>query len=235
MTKTLAELRAEKAGKPATRPQRTVTLCLAPEIMAEVTLLTAEHDRLVTDPSPGDTDAAPQRLAGAKKSARAKEIRARLAELSEQMSEYEGEMVLRANLTDGDWRNWTNAHPARAEGQPGYDRDQRVTLAYCDADALIDNLGAFLHTWNSEPVTAADWADWMEAQVGTAEKADMATRVIELYESRLDFQRLRTGLSRNLKRWSASDSRETSESATSDSTAGSPSESTEATTEQESA
>lgn len=232
MTKTVAELRATK---PEGRPHRTIPLCLAPHLVTEVQDLTHEHDRLnltSTEDEQGDAaDGPPQRVGGTKSSPRLKEIRARLAELLEEMAEYEGDLTIRANLTDGEWRRWMNEHPPRAEGEPGHERDQRVTAGFCDADALIDHLGAFVHQWNSEPITAADWAEVFEPVVGTADKADMAGHVVTLYESRLGFQGLRSALSLNLKRLNGSGSPATSASPTSASTAGNPDESTAASTE----
>lgn len=227
MSKSIAELRA---NKPSSRPQRTTALCLAPHLIAEVQRLSTEHDNLGLTPTDPEADGPPQRVGGDEKSKRAKQIRARLEELFAEMVEYEGELTLAANLTDGEWRRWTNEHPARAEGEPGHDRDQRVTVGFCDADALIDKLGEFVHSWNSEPITAGDWAEVFEPVVASADKADLAMRVVELYESRLDFRRLRNVLSTNLTRWNGSDSPATSASATSDSTAGSPDKSSAATT-----
>lgn len=242
MTKTVAELRA---NKPTGRPLRTMSVCLKPELMAEVQALTAEHDRLLAlVPAPVDEDGdekdgPPGRMGGespeakrerADAEAQVSEIRDRLAALLDEMAEYEGEMTLRANLSDGEWRRWLNAHPARSEGEPGHERDDRVTVGFCNADALIDDLGTFVHQWNGEHITATDWAEVFEPAIGTADKATMATRIVELYESRLDFPRLRSGLSSSLKRLNDSDSRATSASPTSGSTAGSPDRSSEATT-----
>lgn len=227
MTKTLADLRAVK---PVGRRESTVSLCLAPHLVAEIQALTAKHDRLAPAPTSDDDEPAgpPRRVGGARPEGAA--LRARIAELLEEMREYEGELTIRANLTDGEWRRWTNDHPARDEGEPGYDRDQRVTAGFCDADALIDALGLFVHQWNSEPTTAEDWAEVFEPSIGTADKADVASRVVGLYESRLDFQGLRSALSPILKRLNDSSSPATSGSPTGDSTVGSPESSTSTTT-----
>lgn len=247
MSKSLAELRAERTEKPAgRRPTRTLTVCLAPDLLQRVRVASDECDRLqwlarpVASESDEDTpDGPPKRVGGEDPAAKKErdEARAKLADahatlksLLAEMGDYEGEFTLRANLTDGEWRRWANEHPARGEGEPGHERDQRVTLGYCSADALIDHLGAFVHQWNSEPVSAVDWAEVFEPDVVTADKAEMATGVVALYESRLDFPRMRSSLSANLKRWSDSNSPASSASATSDSTAGSPDESTADTT-----
>lgn len=225
--KTLADLRADK---PIGRPERSVTLCLAPHLIAETQALTTELQNLPSfepaDPE-GDPTGPPRKL-GDPASARAREqaavIRGRLAEVLEQMAEHEGEMRVRANLTDGEWRRWVNEHPPRDEGQAGYERDQRVAGGVCDADALIDNLGTFAHAWNGDDLTEGDWAEIFEPVVASGDLAEMANGVIGLYEGRLNFPQWRSALSTNLKRLNDSTSPRDSGSATSDSTAGSPAE-----------
>jgi hypothetical protein len=105
----------------------------------------------------------------------------------------------------------------------------------CDADALIDNLGAFVHSWNGEALTAADWADIFEPVVGSGDVGEMASNVVGLYEGRLNFPQWRSALSSNLKKLNDYSSPAPSESLTSDSTAGSLDESTAASTETETA
>lgn len=224
MAKSLAELRATR---PQSRPERSVTLCLVPALVAEVQSLTEELTDLSGRKEPGE--GSPRRM-GQGLGARATEIQARLTELLEEMAEHEGELRLRATRTDGEWRRWCNEHPAREEGEPGYDRDMRVTSGYCNADDLLDDLATYALSWNGEPLAPTDFADIIEPATSTADKAEIATAVVSMYESRLDFPRLRSSLSASLKRSSALNSPQPSESPTSDSTDGNPAPSSEATT-----
>lgn len=201
----LAELRA---SKPTARPERTLTLCLAPNLVAEVQSLTEELDAL---PQPqqqrnadGDRVGPPQRL-GEKpvENPRAVEIREALRVLLDRMVEHEGELRVRAN-DDGEWRRWVNQHPARPEGEPGHDRDQEVAGGYCNADDLIDSLATYAYSWDSEPLTDGDWAI-LAGNISGADKKMVATAVVTMHESRLDFPSWRNGLYANLERLSGSD------------------------------
>jgi hypothetical protein len=147
------------------------------------------------------------------------------------MAEHEGELRVRAKRTDGEWRNWANTHPARDEGEPGHDRDLEVAGGYCSADDLLEDLGTYAYSWNGEELADGDWSAVFQDSVAAPDKKLIAQAVVSMYESRLDFRQWRSGLSDSLSRLSASDSPETSESAPDDSTGGSPSESSEATTE----
>ena len=215
MSKSIADLRAEKA---AARPERSLTLCLAPNLVAEMQTLSSELEHIGTEAA-----AAGPRRQGQGDPPRVAEIQARLAELLEQMAEYEGELGIRANLTDGDWRRWCNDHPARDEGYPGHEFDQRVTYGYCNADDLLDDLGPFVHTWNSEPLSAEDWSEAIEPRTAPGDKLEIARYVVAMYEGgSADFRPRRIALQSNLKRLSDFASPAPSASATTDSTAGSP-------------
>lgn len=232
--KTLAELRAQK---PTGRAKSLVTLCIAPDLVAETHSLTTELGNLPAYADDDEVAGPPQKLgdqSAVVARQRAAQIRARLGELLEEMAEYEGNLWICANLTDGEWRRWVNEHPARGEDDPGYDRDLRVTSGVCNADDLIDNLGKFVHEWNGEPVTAEDWADIFEPVVGSGDLAEIASKVVYLYEGRLNFPQWRAALSTSLKKLNDYSSPAPSESPTSDSTDGSPDLFTAATTETES-
>lgn len=208
MVKSIAELRATPVEERVDRVTRPFTLYLAPaRLKTELDALMVEHDEAALlaaeEKARAEAGDGPKQRAGGT-ATKVKKIRARLAELHAEMSEYLGTMTLRANLDDGQWRRWVNEHPARGEDDPGYERDQRIAAGYCDADALIDNLGAFVHQWEGEPCTAADWAELFEAAALTSEKAGMATKVVEMYESRPDFSRLLSNLSSSLERLNGS-------------------------------
>jgi hypothetical protein len=227
MPMSLADLRL---NAPKSRPERSVTLCLAPHLVAEVQIITSKMAEI---PSPGAAGQRPRRSADGE-DPRAAELRERLEQLLEEMAEHEGEMRLRANRSDGEWRIWCNEHPAREEGEPGHERDQRVASGFCNADDLIDDLGTYAAEWDGDPLTGNDWADIFEPNIASADKAAMAQSVVAMYESRLDFPQWRSSLSANLQRLNDLTSPSDSESPTSDSTDGNPEPSSEATTETDS-
>lgn len=235
MSLSLADLRATK---PTGRPERSVEVCLMPEVLAKVQALTAELNGIEHDDPPSadddEKDGPPRRPGGAKRNPREVEIRELLSGLTASAVAHTGEMRVRANLTDGEWRLWVDAHPARAEGEPGHARDQEHVGGFCNSDALIDTLGAFVHEWNGEPMAQGDWPAIFEPVIGPAKKGEMAAAVVLCYEQAPDFQRLLNSLSTNLKKLSASDSPETLESLGDVSTGGSPVSSTADTTSTES-
>lgn len=208
MKQTLDHLRS---SKPKARPERSVTLCLAPDLVGDVQALVEERSALMqgraveADP---ESSSKPRRV-GQGVTAREREINKKLAGLFEQIVEHEGEMRLRANWTDGAWRNWVDAHPPRAEGERGHDFDQRAAHGICDADALIAELGAFAFEWNGESMQPTDWNDIFAPVVSGGDKSIMATTVVSMYESRLDFQQWRSSLSAVLSRSNAFDSAST--------------------------
>lgn len=226
MTKTLAELRA---NPPKSRPERSVTLCLAPHLVAEVQALS---DELAAIPLASRVDneerEGPPARVGQGEHPRVTEIKARLAELVDEMAEHEGELRLRAT-SDGEWRRWVNAHPARDEKEPGHKRDQEVTFGFCDADALIDDLETYAFSWNGEPLVDGDWAMLTE-NIGGPDLKQIATSVVAMHESRLDFRQWRNGLSETLRASKDSVSPGPSKSPRAGSTAGRRSKSSAATT-----
>lgn len=208
MPKTLAELRAN----PAPRPERAYSLCLAPHLVAEVQSLTDELSELEMSGEDAEQDGPPPRAgdpAVEAKRDRKQEIRARLGELLEEMADYEGELRVRAVKSDGEWRQWVNANPARPEDSPEHKRDMAITFGYCNADALIDDLATYAWTWNSERLADGDWAT---LDVGTADKKKIATTVVAMYESDLNLPSWRRALSSNLRQGAYSNSPATSES-----------------------
>lgn len=148
------------------------------------------------------------------------------------MAAEEGELRVRA-IQDGEWRRWCDAHPARAEGEPGHERDTEVAAGYCNADDLIDDLGTYAATFDDEPLAEGDWAAIFADSVSMPDKKQIASAVVAMHESRLDFRPWRNALSANLLKLNDSASRGLSESAPDDSTDGSLELSSEATTETE--
>lgn len=219
MAKSLADLRSTP---PTERPQRSVgPICLRPDLVARVQALTAELDELPEPEPPRQRKMSEAKAPEPPQHPRAVEIRAELDALLAEMAEHEGEMVVRATLTDGEWRRWVDAHPPRPEGESGHDRDFRATGGICNADALIDVLGSFAHAWNGEELDEGDWAAVFEPVILSGDKVELARAVVTMYEGRTDFRQWRSVLSAGLRKWDGSASRETSGSAASDSTAGS--------------
>lgn len=195
----LSELR--KDPRPARRAERALTICLAPDLVAEVQALTDELGSLAVagirsrDPEePGP----PSRM-GDGEDPRADEIRVRLAELLDEMAREEGELRVRA-IDDGDWRRWVNEHPARPEGTPGHDRDAEVTAGYCDADALLDDLERYAWTWDGEPLAPGEWNSLLVDKIAAPDKKAIATAVVSMHERSMDLGKWRAGLSAMLKR-----------------------------------
>lgn len=231
MTKSLAELRAEP---PKARPTRSVPICLAPNLVAELQELIEELDTLPTVET--DEDGVTRNADGtARKMAQgeaphAVAVRARMAELLDEMSEHEGDMRLQAG-DEGVWRRWVNAHPAREEDEPGHQRDLQVAGGYCNADDLIETLGTYAHSWNGDPLAAGDWDAIFKDNISGPDKKKLAENVIAMYESRLDFRQWRSGLSDSLRKLNASDSLGIYGSVPAVFTAGNPQSSSEASTE----
>lgn len=194
MSKTLADLRQNQ--KPS-RPERGYTVCLAQHLVAEVGVLTDELASLEPQVDEDGERTGPPRRLGEGDSPRATEIREKLAALLDEMAEHEGELRLRA-AEDGQWRRWTNEHPARGDDEPGHKRDQDVAFGYCNADHLIDDLGTYVCAWNGEPLAEGDWP-MLAASISAADKKQMAMTVVAMHEIGLDLPKLRIAWSANLR------------------------------------
>lgn len=198
MPKSLAELRAER---PKSRPERFYKVCLAPHLLAEVGSLTDELAGLESGGGGEERQDVPPKRMGEGEPPRATVIRERLRVLLDEMADHEGDLKLRA-VDDGEWRRWANAHPARADGDPGFKRDQQITFGYCNADALIDDLGRYAVAWNGETLDDGDWAILSES-VSAPDKKHLAALVVQMHESDISVPKLRQLLSANLPSESA--------------------------------
>ena len=221
MSKSLADLRA---SKPAARAERSLTVCLRTDLVAQVQELT---DQLSSLPNPSDEDGPPETMVKPHK-ARAQELTDQLSALLDEMAEHEGELRLRA-IGDGEWRRWVNDHPPREEGKPGHQRDQEVTAGYCNADDLIDDLGRWAHAWNGEPLAEGDWAI-IAGSMGGPDFKQAAQAVVGMHESVVPFRQWRSALSANLRKLCDSALPATSVSVPESSTDGNPEPSSEGST-----
>lgn len=210
MTKSLAELRAQP---PAPRPERPHTMCLATHLIGEFMSLTDELETLdrqraeaaaAASSSGGPRTGRPARSGEGAEHPRVAAIRARMLEIADEMEEYEGVLVVRAVKTEGEWRNWANAHPGREEGEDGHARDQEVTFGFCNADDLIDDLATYAVKWNGEDLAPGDWDEHIAPDARLGDKKKLARLVVGMYESDVDIPKLRAGLSANLRRDAAS-------------------------------
>ena len=134
----------------------------------------------------------------------------RIESLIGEVAANEGELRVRAT-SDGEWRRWVDAHPPRVEGETGYRRDVDVAGGYCNADALIDDLGLWASSWDGEPLSDGDWANVLAPSIDGARLAKVATSIVEMHVIAVDFTQVRTGLSASLNRLRVSVSPEISE------------------------
>lgn len=222
-----------EANPPNSRLERSFDVILDAALVRRVADLTVEINTLS------------QSRKGADK-ARYVEVVEELVALQPALDEKSGTLVLRNNLTSGEWRNFVDENPPRSEGEKGYERDQSRAVGMVNADALIDAIDSFAHTWDGdqlapavrdhkgEIVTPSQFNRLLRDNIPPGDLAEMATAVVLMYETSTDFGEWRTALSRGLERLSGFAELSTFESVPSDSTAGSPEPSSEATTETDS-
>lgn len=163
MSKTIAQMRAE--GK-VRRPKDAIEMCLAQDLVSEVSRLTAEKTDLMIEAgrspdSEGDEPRSPRKMSEGAMPPRVAEVDGRLAEVYDEMREHTGTLTLEGE-DEGDWRRWADANPVRfterEDGDPIMNvLDRTVGMGWCNASALIARLGDFAHSWNGEAITAEDW------------------------------------------------------------------------------
>jgi hypothetical protein len=186
MSKTLAELRqSPRVGL----PERTYSLCLASKLIGEVRTLAVELDDAMDEAAAqaeGDGSKARPRRAG--ESSTVLKIRKRMAALREEMVEHTGTLGL-LGVDEGKWRAWVDEHPARE----GNARDQQITLGYCNADDLLDDLGTYAKTWNGDDLAAGDW-DWIKSQAAPGDLKELGRLVVSMHEMAVDVPKLLSDL-----------------------------------------
>lgn len=231
--KTIAELRAQSEGAPPKRAERRKTICLEPQLLAEIQRLTEERSAAFLEalPSPDESgEGRPMRLAerAAGSSPEVVRIDAEIAEIYDRMTEASGTVLLRASLP-GEWRRWVATHPPRKDNRV----DERLTGGICDADALANDLAIWVASYNDEPVTAED-LNYILNTAAPADVNDLVVTVVRMHEEFVTAPKLRSGSSASPKKSSDSDSPVTSEFRTGASSAGSPPSDTSTTTPTES-
>lgn len=197
MPKSIAELRASAH---VGLPEWTYRLCLATKILGEIQSL-VEELRLLEETEQERAEgkqAGPKRRAAEK--APGQQLRARIAELRQEMDEHTGTLTFRG-VDDNVWRRWKDAHPAR----PGNERDSRIGHGFCNADDLVDALGTFVVAWNGEELKPpaydakgeltepGDW-EFFRASAAPGDLNQMAVEVIDRHETVVDLPKLSSAL-----------------------------------------
>lgn len=179
MSRTLAELRADKSPS---LPTRVLTICLDQRLLAQVQRLEMEKQDLTVEEAArkGDPDnPRPQRI-GVGPDPRLAEIDNEMAALFDEMREAEGELLLRAT-EGGVWQRWKDAHPAREGNQT----DEQVAYGLCDATALLDSLATYVVSWDGDELTESDWVSVFAPRVAPADLSNIVTTVVSLHEARV--------------------------------------------------
>lgn len=190
--KTMAQLRAEQSTARPERPYRAV-VGEGKKYAAETLRLTVEHDDLMTgvrrDP---DASTKPRRLTDKATPPRVLEIRDRLAELAQVMGEYEGELLVRATKTDGEWEQWRLDHPARDEDAAGGKDDAEITNGHCNSTDLIEDLATYVVSWEGEELGHGGYE---ALNLMRPDKKAIAALVVSMYEDDDELPFLLRGLS----------------------------------------
>lgn len=181
MSKSIADLRTSpRVGL----PERVYSMCLASSLVAEVQVLLDELEaaRAVTaaQTERDESVAKPKRLAQGSTT----EIRKRLAAVRDEMVEHTGALTLRG-VTNGAWREWADAHPARDENA----RDEEVAYGFCNADDLLADLGRYAYAWNGEPLGAGDW-EFIAENAAPGDLKALTELVVQMHESVVNVPKL---------------------------------------------
>lgn len=214
----LSEIRS---NPPVARAETHLPVCLDGSLVAKMGALQAELGELLGDITSGPL---PARV-----KVQAARLRDEAADLKGDLDAQSGTLTVRATPTSGEWRLFVDANPPRDKGAPGHDRDKRVGGGFVNVDALLDTLDTYAAEWDGEPMAPGDW-DRISPAIHPGDLLTIAAAVVSLYEAPSDFALRRSALSATHSGLSDFAEPETSDSPTSDSTAGSPSEPSAATT-----
>lgn len=182
---TLDEMRARKGAKaPRPKSTHTVTLVTGQHLLDEQKRLNDELLDLLAKGTPvAENDAeVPRKMSDRTVSPRVEEIRDETKALYDRLGEHQGQVTLVGVLSDGDWLRWKEDHPPREDNEG----DARIGLGYCNATDLYAELGRFVAEWGGEPLSDGEWDAWLGEQITFADKRDLVTEVVGLYESRLN-------------------------------------------------
>jgi uncharacterized small protein (DUF1192 family) len=178
------------ASPDATRPERDVEVCLAQGIPSQISALAQELDELKAESFRSSADDSADKLLrkmGQSVVPRIGELKAEIERLNVVMREHTGKLTVAKVLTQGDWRRWADANPAREDGRDGNGRpvlsgyDMSVTGGYCNATALLERLGEFATKWDGEPLSEGQW-DALAAKAHPGDLKSAATAIVSIYE-----------------------------------------------------
>lgn len=190
MPKTLAEMRAAGVVR---RPRQSLSLCLAPDLVAKAQVLLRQ--RLDIDPEYGidpedRVDQGPRRI-NDPKTVRLREINDQLASLDAEMAEHTGELTLQA-IDPGEWRRWCDQNPPRDASKKAESlRDNHVAGGYCNADALLADLRKYAVEFNGEQIGDDDW-EFIAANAAAGDLKEAARTVVAMHEQDVDLGKWRT-------------------------------------------
>ena len=172
-----------KSSPDVGRPEATFPICVSGKLAAD--LEAADRDLFAAEE---EREAARKRgrqsaLAAAQK--RAKAAAERCDEIRARMEEHTIVLALRGKA-DGEWRNWTSAHPARDEDEDpqGHKRDARHG-GFCNIDDLIETLGEFVAKYGDEDPDPDSWAFIRDNAAG-GDLTRLASKVIAMHEQVVD-------------------------------------------------
>lgn len=184
MSKSIAELRASRH---TALPERTMPLCLAQKLVAEVQSLQEERDAILHSERAVEGEPSRPRRQADKPNPRLTEIAARFDELSDEMREHTGELRIRA-ITGGEWRRWVDAHPAREagrrdDGQPLFHQiDETIAYGICNAVDLYNDLQRFAVSWNGDELAEGDW-DFIANRAAPGDLNEVCRQVVQMHEA----------------------------------------------------
>lgn len=213
MPLSLSEL---KSSPDVGRPERTFSLCVAGKLVAEL----EAADRALQDAygelavarreqeRRADGEARPLRMGEASPvpalEAEAEKRAEKVDAIRARMEDHTVTLHLRGK-TNGEWRQWATAHPARDEDddKAGAARDARWAGGLCNIDALVDTLGDYVQRYGDDPASD-EWRDVAFSNAAPGDLTMLASRIVGMHEQGVDAGKSRVALLRDLR--SATDS-----------------------------
>lgn len=166
-------------------PERSIRMCLAQKLVAEVRILEREKADLAPARGEDGKPQGPGRI-GDPSAVRVAEIDTRLAVLLDEMREHTGTLTVRA-IAAGEWRRWADLNPARGTHD---DKGKRITdpidldvgYGYVNAAALLESLNTFAVEWNGEPLGASEW-EFIATKAAPGDLSELCRQVVQIHEN----------------------------------------------------
>lgn len=184
MSKSIAELRASQH---TALPERTMSLCLAQKLVAEVQQLDEERASILATERDEEGQSKRPRRQGEGRNPRLDEIQARFDELADEMREHTGELRIRA-VTGGEWRRWVDAHPAREvgrreSGEPLFHQiDEEIAYGIANAVDLYHDLERYVVSWNGDELAEGDW-QFIANRAAPGDLNELCRQVVQMHEA----------------------------------------------------